>query len=133
MRRLDGPLFSGSFVLPFLKNYRYAKNLSILLLALMGSFTSQADHLSDILQLTVRMSGVNEVPAVTTDAQGVGIFTLDSRKNTLSIDVSVSGLSGDITGIHFHEGAIGENGGVVQPIRFCQRQPHPNHIERPHT
>lgn len=92
------------------------KNLSILLLALMGSFTSQADHLSDVLQLTARMSGANEVPAVTTDAQGVGIFTLDSRKNTLSIDVSVAGLSGDITGIHFHEGAIGENGGVVHNL-----------------
>ena len=89
------------------------KNLFLLLVAFCCSLTLHADHLSDILQMTARLSGSNEVPAVMTDAQGVGIFTLDSRKNTLSIDVSVAGLSGDITGIHVHEGAVGNNGGVV--------------------
>ena len=92
------------------------RNLSFLLVALWSSFTLHADHLSDILQMTARMSGDYEVPLVTTDAQGVGIFTLDNRKNTLSVDVSVAGLSGDITGVHFHEGAIGSNGGVVHAL-----------------
>ncbi len=89
------------------------KNLTLVLAAILFSFSLHADHLSDILQLTARMNGANEVPAVMTDAQGVGVFTLNDRKNAINIDVSVAGLSGAITGIHLHEGAPGTNGGVV--------------------
>ena len=87
--------------------------LLLLLVALCYGPTASADHLSSNLQLTARLNGANEVPAVMTDAQGVGIFTLNADRNQISIDVSVSGLSGSITGIHIHEGAVGTNGGVV--------------------
>jgi len=59
------------------------------------------------------MNGSHEAPAVMTEAEGLGVFTLSEDKTFLDINVSVSGLSGDITGIHIHEGKAGENGGVV--------------------
>lgn len=89
------------------------KRFLLLLAGLLVVFSLKADHLSNILQLTARMNGGNEVPAVTTDAQGLGIFTLNDVKNTININVSVSALSGPITGIHIHEGAPDENGGVI--------------------
>ncbi len=67
------------------------KKLPFLLAALFVSFALHADHLSDILQMTARLSGNDEVPVVTTDAQGIAIFTLDGRKNTLSIDGQCGG------------------------------------------
>lgn len=72
-----------------------------------------ADHLSSHLQFSAKMSGANEVPAVLSDAQGIGIFTLDEAKTTLYINVSLNNLSGPITGMHIHEGVAGQNGGVV--------------------
>lgn len=92
------------------------KKLSLLLTLLFlccPFFSLQAVHLSSTLQFTARMNGGNEVPAVMTDAEGLGVFTLNEDKTTLDINVSVSGLSGEITGIHIHEGEAGENGGVV--------------------
>lgn len=89
------------------------KKFTLLLMVLSTCIFLKANHLSPTLQLTARMNGSNEVPSVNTDAEGVGVFTLNNQKNILNIDISVNGLSGPITGIHFHEGAPGENGGVV--------------------
>jgi len=75
--------------------------------------TLHAQHLSAHLQFTAAMSGSQEVPGVVSDAQGVGVFTLDEDKTTLYINVSLSHLSGPITGIHIHEAANGINGPVV--------------------
>src|SRR3989337_3820207 len=72
-----------------------------------------AGHLTSSLLFTARMSGENEVPAVLTNGQGVGIFTFDEEKSTLYVNVSLSNLSGPLTGIHIHEGAAGVNGPVV--------------------
>ena len=90
------------------------KILTIILFFLVCCYSNiYADHLSGSLQITARMNGANEVPAVITDAQGIGIFTISLDKKSIAVDVSVSGLSGDITGIHIHEGMAGTNGAVV--------------------
>ena len=65
------------------------------------------------LIFTARMNGDAEVPAVTTDGQGVAIFTFDEKKSTLYFNVSLSNLSGPISGIHIHDGVAGVNGPVV--------------------
>ncbi|MFZ1675841.1 MAG: CHRD domain-containing protein, partial [Saprospiraceae bacterium] len=70
-------------------------------------------NLSSGLLFTARMNGTTEEPAVTSDGQGLGIFTFDEKKSTLYINVSLSNLSGAITGIHIHEGNPGENGPVI--------------------
>ncbi len=59
------------------------------------------------------MNGANEVPAVSTTAEGLGIITFDEKKSTMYVNVSLSSLSGVISGIHIHEGAVGENGPVI--------------------
>jgi Cu/Zn superoxide dismutase len=84
-----------------------------ILLQVFTSNNLQAEHLSSHLQFTARMSGNQEVPIVVSDAQGVGVFTLDDKKSTLYINVSLSNLSGPITGMHIHEAVAGENGPVV--------------------
>jgi hypothetical protein len=65
---------------------------------------------------TAALDGAQENPPVTTSARGTGVFVLDSKG--LSYRITIDGLSGPITGSHFHNAAPGTNGGVVQPITF---------------
>ncbi|OGG55371.1 MAG: hypothetical protein A3F84_06175 [Candidatus Handelsmanbacteria bacterium RIFCSPLOWO2_12_FULL_64_10] len=62
------------------------------------------------------LNGAQENPAVTTTAGGTGTFVLTDTG--LHFSLRVNGLSGPITGAHFHNAATGTNGGVVQPIAF---------------
>lgn len=62
--------------------------------------------------ITAKLSGDQEVPAVTTNATGVAGLMLNENRDSLFINVTVAKLSGPITGIHIHEGAKGTNGGV---------------------
>lgn len=78
--------------------------------------TAMAGHLSDELTLSAKLTGGAEVPAVTTNALGVGSFTINSTWDTVFVNVAVNGLSGDITGAHIHLGAAGTNGGVVSNL-----------------
>lgn len=89
------------------------KVLSIFILLAVLSFDALADHLSSSLLFTARMHGDNEVPAVATDGEGVASFTFDQNLSTLYVNVSMSGLSGPISGIHIHEAVEGENGPVI--------------------
>ena len=90
--------------------------LFICLLCAGGVDILQAGSLSSHLQFSAKMSGGQEVPAVTSDAQGIGIFTLDEKKTSLYFNVSFNNLSGPITGMHIHEGNTGENGPVVYDL-----------------
>lgn len=83
------------------------------LLALLLAGGAFANHLSGSLLFSARFSGANEVPAVDTDATGVGGFFINAAKDSLCITISVNGLSGPITGAHIHTGMAGENGPVL--------------------
>jgi CHRD domain/Secretion system C-terminal sorting domain len=61
---------------------------------------------------TANFTGDQENPAVTTSATGTGSFTLTSKG--LEFNITVEGLT--FTAAHFHNGAIGVNGGVVRTI-----------------
>ncbi len=63
------------------------------------------------------LTGIQEVPAVTTTATGTGALTF-TNAGGLVYAVTVSGLSGTITAAHFHLGAPGIAGPVMQPITF---------------
>ena len=56
-----------------------------------------------------------EIPAPTENAMGNGlaIVALNYTMDTLFYDVQVEGLTGPITGAHFHDGAFGETGPVL--------------------
>lgn len=79
-----------------------------------------AYHNTTDLLFTARLSGDQESPQVTTDAQGVAMFSINQATHVVFINASFSHLSGPITGVHIHEGAPGENGPVIinlGPIR----------------
>lgn len=85
----------------------------IFILLLGNLFPVLAAHLSPSVQITARMNGNNEVPAVTTTAQGLGVFTMSIDKQSILVDVAVTDLSGPMTGIHIHDGVAGTTGPVV--------------------
>ena len=68
---------------------------------------ASADHLRPHLLLTARLSGAQEVPAVATNAQGVAAITINTTRDTIFIQAAFSGLSGAITGVHFHDAPAG--------------------------
>lgn len=59
-----------------------------------------------------KLSGANEVPAVTTTATGTFSATLDEAAGTLTWSLSVPAIT-NATAAHIHSGAAGSNGGVV--------------------
>ncbi len=74
---------------------------------------------NDAAEFRATLTGDAERPdPVDTDAMGTGTFSLNAAETELSYSVSVSGLSGDVTGAHFHfsaDGAAG-SGGIVFAI-----------------
>ena len=98
-----------------MKNNTLNRCLTIITVCLLAFCSNSlfAAHLSNSLQMTARMNGANEVPAVMTDGQGIGIFTMNSEKDAVTINISMNNLSGDVMGIHIHEAAAGSTGGVV--------------------
>ncbi|HYG14357.1 MAG TPA: CHRD domain-containing protein, partial [Bacteroidia bacterium] len=65
------------------------------------------------LLVTAKMSGLQEVPVVSSSGTGVAGLFLTPGRDSLFINITVANLSGPITGIHIHEAPKGVNGGVV--------------------
>jgi hypothetical protein len=63
--------------------------------------------------LRARLSGYQEVPALSTEASGEFRGRIDPRDTELSYDLSYSGLRGTVTQAHIHFGNAGTNGGVM--------------------
>ena len=74
--------------------------------------------------MTVQLSGANEVPPVMSAATGTLVVALNPSTNVLNWTVSYSGLSGPVTGAHFHGPAMaGQNAGVVVPLTGSMSSP----------
>lgn len=84
-----------------------------MLFAFLVSLQSYADHLSGKYLFAARANGAQEVPAVTTNALGLGTFYVNDERDTVCFEMTVTGLSGAITGAHIHQGTMGTNGPVV--------------------
>jgi len=68
-------------------------------------------------QLTIPLSGAAQVPPVTTQGAGTVLAHVDPATRLLSWTVTYAGLSGPVTGAHFHGPALpGENAPVVLPL-----------------
>jgi hypothetical protein len=76
----------------------------------------KASHLRNNLLIAAKLDGAQESPAVVTNAMGVAGFVLNGSRDTLCINITFTGLSGPITGIHIHEGDPGVNGGVIKDL-----------------
>lgn len=105
--------------------YRRTLACSILLISLLGvSACNMSPMASDTSTTNVSLSGANEVPA--TSSSGVGSMTanLDKQTNLFTWTVTYSGLSGPVTGAHFHGPAKrGENAGVALPLTGSLESP----------
>ncbi|WP_235296260.1 CHRD domain-containing protein [Portibacter marinus] len=84
--------------------------LMIIVLAIIKNF---AAHLTSSIQVTARCNGMNEVPAVTTDGQGLAVLTVSRDMLTAKMIFQATNLTGPITGIHIHDGSSDENGPVL--------------------
>jgi len=67
-----------------------------------------------------KMDSIQEVPAPTgqVPGQGLGVFVLNSNATQLYYNITVDGLSGNLTAGHFHNAAAGAAGGVVKTLTF---------------
>lgn len=65
---------------------------------------------------TVIASGANEIPANTTTGQALASVLYYPNSNVIELRGLATGLTGNITGVHFHKGFATENGTVVQNL-----------------
>ena len=92
------------------------------LLGLSACYTSPMS--SNISTLNASLSGANEVPATTSSGMGSLTANLDKQTSLLNWTVTYSGLSGPVTGAHFHGPAKrGENAGIALPFTGSLESP----------
>lgn len=63
--------------------------------------------------MSAMLSGADLVPPVTTEASGMAEMTIDG--NEVHVTLELSNID-NVTAIHIHDGAIGENGPVLAPL-----------------
>ena len=64
-------------------------------------------------EITLTLSGQQEIPPVTTPATGTGTLTVGPDKS-ISGKVTVSGISATVA--HIHEAVAGSNGSIIIPL-----------------
>ncbi len=76
--------------------------------------------------LTATLTVAQEIPppamATPPTAKGAAVLLFDPTTNTLNFTLAYAGLSGAAVAAHFHEGAVGVAGPVVQTICGPQNQ-----------
>lgn len=87
--------------------------LSSTLYATIPAITPVDPNFSDDFIITAKLSGSQEVPAVVTNGQGVATIHFNADRTMATLNVTVSHLSGAVTGAHIHEAPTGMNGGVL--------------------
>ena len=65
------------------------------------------------VEVTVKLTGAQEVPAVETQAQGEGTLKVDDD-GSISGTITTTNLTATMA--HIHQAPAGENGGVVIPL-----------------
>jgi len=81
-----------------------------------GEIRSQLRGYMQNIGLDAWFNGAQQSPSVTTSAYGQANVRLTTKFDSLYYDVQASGLSGAITGAHFHNAPAGSNGAVVWDI-----------------
>jgi len=79
----------------------------------LATTTSAAMSASADEDVEAKLSGTQEVPAVQTMAKGTAHFTVEDDM-TIKGSVKTEGIKA--TAAHIHDGAMGQNGGVVVPL-----------------
>jgi hypothetical protein len=87
-----------------------AAAIAVIALAACGTMSSMMGSGKTV---NVSLSGNEEVPPVSTSARGSGSFTV-GNDGAVKGSVSTTGVQG--TAAHIHQGAKGQNGGVIVPL-----------------
>ena len=71
----------------------------------------------NIIKLSTDLSAKNEVPPISSDADGEVAVTIDQKNNKLIWEIEYEDLTGAVTAAHFHGPATnGQNANVALPI-----------------
>lgn len=93
------------------------RNFSLALLAA-ASLLTATPVVAQTVTLRAELKGSNEVPPNNSTATGSAEAVLDTASRRLSWTITFSGLSGALTGAHFHGPAeAGRNAGIVLPFQ----------------
>lgn len=90
-----------------------ATAVAVIALAACSTMSNMGSMLGMGKTVDVSLSGSEEVPPVYTSARGSGSFTI-ANDGAVKGSVSTTGISG--TAAHIHQGAKGQNGGVIVPL-----------------
>ncbi|HEX5625532.1 MAG TPA: CHRD domain-containing protein, partial [Saprospiraceae bacterium] len=80
-----------------------------------GEIRGQISWMAELI-IPALLSGVEEVPPVSTDAVGLGAFRFSQNLTSLQYEIKAIGLSGPITGCHIHQAAAGADGPVIADL-----------------
>jgi hypothetical protein len=100
---------------------KLTRTLALLAAAL---FLAAAPALADTVTLKGELKGSNEVPPNNSTGTGSAEATFDTVTRRLSWTVNFSGMTGPLTGAHFHGAAeAGRNAGIVLPFPGASASP----------
>lgn len=100
------------------------KLTSYLALLAAASLLTAAPAVAETITLKGDLKGSNEVPPNSSTATGSAEASLDTVSRRLTWTISFSGMSGPLTGAHFHGPAeAGRNAGIVLPFPGATASP----------
>lgn len=91
--------------------------------ALLAAFAASAVYAED--KLRARLSGLQEVPVVSTAASGKFEAEIDRTGNAIDYEITYTGMQGAVTQSHVHVGQHSVNGGIVLWICGSANTPGP--------
>ncbi len=86
------------------------KSILILATLLLGALQSQAITFKGHLLFASKLDGAQVVPSVSSNANGVSSFMLNKNRDSLTINLSMTGLSGPAVNVSLYQGNEGFNG-----------------------
>jgi hypothetical protein len=98
--------------------YRLAVLSAGIVAVLAGSAVADNDHSNRKRVFRAQLVGLNEVPAVSTEARGQFYAVLNQKGDELRYWISFSDLSADVSQSHIHFGNHHTNGGIV--VWLCE-------------
>lgn len=107
----------------------------LLWLAVIIGGNAGCGFLTEIATRPTRLSGANQVPPTPSVGWGNGVYELSANRidgaaiPTLSFGISGGGLSGMVTGAHFHHGPVGVNGDIVFDLSDLVTELESEHID----
>ena len=119
----DSPSIFNQTEIPII-HHRILTHSVFLACVLAVSACNMSPMVSHVSTLTARLSVANEVPPASSNGSGTLSANLDKKTSVLSWTVTYSGLSGPVTGAHFHGPAkMGQNAAVALPFAGSLESP----------